>query len=146
MDGQNAPQPSFELPAPVKAVETGVPSGGEVQMPKPEQGPAIQEVAPQAGNSASQGQAPPVPIIPPVLVNDPAVATTTGHPVATPGAPAIAGDVDVIEKEWVHKAKEIVNKTREDPYLQNQQLTAYKADYIQKRYNKQVKVADDQRS
>jgi len=145
MDGQNAPAPNFELPSPVNTPETSLPVGGEVQLPKPEQAPAAQELAPQAGNSAAQGQAPPLPIIPPVLVNDPAVVPTGGS-AAPSGSPAIAGDVDVIEKEWVHKAKEIVNKTREDPYLQNKQLTAYKADYIQKRYNKQVKVADDQRS
>lgn len=54
------------------------------------------------------------------------------------GAPQIADDVDLIEKEWVEKAKEIVDKTKENPYLQNKAISEIKADYIKKRYNKEV--------
>ncbi len=53
-------------------------------------------------------------------------------------APSIADDVDLIEKEWVEKAKEIVEKTRDNPYLQNKAISEMKADYIKKRYNKDV--------
>lgn len=57
-------------------------------------------------------------------------------------APAIADDGDLIEKEWVEQVKRIVAKTAHDPYLQNQQLTQLRADYLQKRYGKAVKVGD----
>lgn len=53
-------------------------------------------------------------------------------------SPQIADDVDLIEKEWVEKAKEIVEKTKENPYLQNKAISEIKADYIQKRYNKNI--------
>ena len=53
-------------------------------------------------------------------------------------SPQIADDVDLIEKEWVEKAKEIVGKTKENPYLQNKAISEIKADYIQKRYNKNI--------
>jgi general stress protein 26 len=52
----------------------------------------------------------------------------------------VADDKDVIEPEWVHKAKAIVNSTIEDPYKQSEDLTVLKADYMQKRYNKIVKL------
>ncbi len=52
----------------------------------------------------------------------------------------VADDKDVIEPEWVHKAKAIVLTTSDDPYKQSEQLTAFKADYMQKRYNKTVKL------
>jgi hypothetical protein len=52
----------------------------------------------------------------------------------------VADDKDVIEPEWVHKAKAIVLTTSDDPYKQSEELTVFKADYMQKRYNKTVKL------
>jgi hypothetical protein len=59
-------------------------------------------------------------------------------PVAS--APVEASDTDLIEKEWVHHAKDIVAKTRDDPFTQSQELTKLKAEYLQKRYNKVLKL------
>jgi hypothetical protein len=42
----------------------------------------------------------------------------------------------------VNKAKKIVEATKEDPYQQAKQLTSFKADYMQKRYNKTLKVSE----
>lgn len=57
--------------------------------------------------------------------------------------PPIAEDSDLIEDEWVEKAKEIVERTRHDPYQQNKEVTLMKADYLKKRYNKDIKVSED---
>jgi len=57
--------------------------------------------------------------------------------------PAIADDVDVIEKEWIDKAKNIVDKTKDDPHQQNKDVHALKADYMKKRYGKDIKLTDD---
>ncbi len=61
----------------------------------------------------------------------------------SPDSPADAQDNDLIEVEWVNKAKAIVDKTREDPHSQNKEINKFKADYIKKRYNKEIKVAED---
>jgi len=61
---------------------------------------------------------------------------------AVAGAPSTATDDDLIDKAWVVKAKQIVAATKLDPYQQNQQLAAFKADYLQKRYNKTVKLSE----
>ena len=67
-------------------------------------------------------------------------------PLTTPGASVnqasyqVADDKDVIEPEWVHKVKSIVTSTADDPYKQSEDLTALKADYMQKRYNKIIKL------
>ncbi len=58
-------------------------------------------------------------------------------------SPVMADDVDLIEKEWVDKAKAIVNRTREDPHQQNKQLNEFKADYMKKRYGKEVRLTDE---
>ena len=55
-------------------------------------------------------------------------------------APAVADDLDLIEKEWVEKAKAIVFQTRHDPHAQNQEMNRFKADYMQKRYKKDIKI------
>lgn len=56
--------------------------------------------------------------------------------------PSIADDIDLIEKEWVEKAKQIVEQTKEDPYKQNEVITQVKADYIKKRYNRELKTGE----
>jgi hypothetical protein len=58
-------------------------------------------------------------------------------------APAVADDGDVIEKEWVEKAKQIVARTRQDPYNQTRELHKFKAEYMQKRYNKTIEAAPE---
>src|SRR5690606_5339317 len=55
-------------------------------------------------------------------------------------APDVAGDLDLIESEWVRKAKEIVNATQGDPYSQNKRINEIKVDYIKKRYNQAIKL------
>ena len=58
--------------------------------------------------------------------------------------PDIAEDIDLIEKEWVRKAKEIVQQTTGDPYVQNKQINKMKVEYIKKRYGKDVKQGEEQ--
>jgi len=52
--------------------------------------------------------------------------------------PLTAGDDDLIEKEWVEKAKKIVSETHDDPYMQDEAVSQLQADYINKRYGRQL--------
>lgn len=120
-----------ELPAPVD----------------PEQSPA--EIAAQPEISGNQTQpltpAPSVaPIATPILPTAPAPidpATITGSG-GMSSDNLIADDSDLIEKEWVLKAKAIVAQTKNDPYTQNRSMTEVKADYLKKRYNKDLKISE----
>lgn len=60
--------------------------------------------------------------------------------VATTAALTASNDKDLIEKEWVNRAKAIVARTHSDPYKQSEELTLIKADYLKKRYNKVIKL------
>lgn len=77
-------------------------------------------------------------------VSQPMTALTTNQPQSSAlppiSTPQIADDVDLIEKEWVHKTKEIVSNTKNDPYRQNSQIAHLRADYMKKRYNKDIKL------
>lgn len=57
--------------------------------------------------------------------------------------PLTANDDDLIEKEWVQKAKKIVMQTRDDPYTQEKEVSKLQADYIKKRYGKDIRLASD---
>lgn len=48
-------------------------------------------------------------------------------------SPATAGDDDLIEKEWVERAKKIVDENKDDPYAQERAVYALQQDYRKKR-------------
>lgn len=103
------------------------------------QSPEAAGIAPELRNAAPQGgpapMAPPMPAVP--MTPDPSAM----QPVAA--TPATANDSDLIEKEWVMKAKQIVEHTKDDPYRQNSEMHKIKADYIKKRYNKDIKLVEE---
>jgi hypothetical protein len=129
------PKPQIPSAAEVNSAH-GSSIGTEQQLSQPE----IQPITPppanatvlqaqQVANDASTQQS--------VAIDDPAnpaVATVAST------MPQIADDVDLIEKEWIHKAKHIVEQTKQDPYQQNKEMTKVKADYQKKRYNRDVQV------
>lgn len=109
-----------------------------------EQGQPAAEAAPgkQALPAALQLPAvlPDVPVATPV---SPAQVSSVGPPVSSPKTSNLpAADKNLIEKQWVQKAKEIVADTKSDPYKQNREMSKAKADYIQKRFKKTVKTDD----
>jgi len=133
-----------QQPSPVEQAPASKPERSETgNLPPAEQAPPSQEkLTPAIDRSAQAG--PPVPILPtpqatPVM--PPAVDQALDVPVAGSG-PAVADDVDVIEKEWVDKAKTIVNNHRHDPYNQEKEASKLQADYLKKRYGKDVKLAE----
>lgn len=81
----------------------------------------------------------------PAFPNLPTQASPTSSPQAVQPQTVVplpdeAADTDLIEKEWVVKAKQIVEHTSSDPYTQQEELNKVKADYMKKRYNKDIKL------
>ncbi len=139
MQPQNNPQTGFNLPpvAPEQVVPM-VPQEG--LQTAPEAAPVAPEFSPnpQAGMPATQAAM--LPPQQPLVGQNPLAAVV---PQTTPTAAAITTtDTDLIEKEWVNKAKRIVESTKEDPHQQSKQLSGLKADYHQKRYSKEIKQGE----
>ncbi|CAN5163197.1 hypothetical protein BH09PAT3_BH09PAT3_2910 [soil metagenome] len=92
---------------------------------------------------------PPEPMLP-AMPNPPAGAAPLASSMPTQaapttpssGAPELADDGDLIEKEWVAKVKQVLAATAHDPLEQSKQFTELKADYMQKRYGKSIKSED----
>lgn len=61
--------------------------------------------------------------------------TTDG---VTSASPAVAADEDVIEKEWVDKAKKIILDTKDDPHGRTEKVNQLQKDYLKKRYGKEL--------
>jgi Txe/YoeB family toxin of Txe-Axe toxin-antitoxin module len=56
--------------------------------------------------------------------------------------PHVAADDDLIEKEWVEKAKRVISETKNDPFAQEQAVSRLQADYLQKRYGKVIQLPE----
>jgi hypothetical protein len=85
-----------------------------------------------------QSAPPPPPITGPLPPPVPVLHPTT-TPVADDSAgPVLASDDDLIEKEWVDKAKKIIADTQNDPYQREKEVTKLQVDYLRKRYGKEL--------
>ncbi len=96
----------------------------------PEVPAASEQIKPQAPPSHDQAAKKKPPVTP---VSTPQPVDGAIPAAASPG-PALADDVDVIEKEWVDKAQEIVKKTEGDPHAEEDQVEDLQYDYLKKRY------------
>jgi hypothetical protein len=133
-NGNTTPNPNLNLPPPVAEQLPVVP----VSTPET----ASKQAEKQSVAAAETAPAPMPTSIPAVSNPTPVNLQQSDASSTTISTPTIADDNDLIEKEWVLKAKEIVAKTRNDPYKQNKDMNVVKADYMQKRYNKTIKLSE----
>lgn len=105
----------------------------------------------EIGTAAPEAKAITSPIQQPIAIQPPLPPDPMSQTVNDPSGPLAqqqvnpAGDAagDELDKEWVHKAKMIVEKTKDDPYKQSHEIGQVKADYLRIRFNKHIKVTQD---
>jgi hypothetical protein len=76
-------------------------------------------------------------VLPPPVIDN-SVIVGQGTLATDDGMPIIANDDDLIEKEWVDKAKKIILETKDDPYRREQEVSKLQADYLRKRYGREL--------
>ena len=93
--------------------------------------------------AATPPSAPPAP--PTASYEPPASASQAAQVGLATDMPAVADDNDdpSLDEEWIAKAKEIVDRTRTDPFVQSKEISKFKADYLKVRHNRTVKLAED---
>ena len=108
---------------------------------------ALQTISPERveQRSAVELAPPPPPAAPPLQqvampTVQPPVDNATTSPVANPTA---ANDDDVIEKEWVDRAKQVILQTKDNPYAREKAIGELQRDYLSKRYGRQVGASND---
>lgn len=127
-------------PGPVPGNTPANANGQPGQAPAP---PATPEMVPQSGLDAASTAVPNMTLpLPPNPGQNPApqASQIDVQDTTQSATPPVVDDGDLIEKEWVSKAKQIVEKNRNDPYKQSEELTVFRADYMKKRYNKNIKL------
>lgn len=131
---------SFELPQPVIEQANTVEAGASAPLTAERQSVAVELPTTHAPASAM----PQIPVAPLAPATQAPASAMPQVPSAQPAAQNLAaGDIDLIEKEWVERAKAIVEQTKNDPFVQNKELSKIKAEYIKKRYNKDIKLIED---
>lgn len=131
--------PELHVPqrTPERTPDQGLPSVEQLPQYMPERAPeAAPERTEQRAEAASRAAELPVaPALPqPVIVP----SMQVGDDDADDSSPLVANDDDLIEKEWVDKAKQIITKTRDDPYKREEAISRLQADYLRKRYGKEL--------
>jgi hypothetical protein len=127
--------PQFELPKTPKGIEKQREEAMESQ---------VAQESKQTKQAPKTTQQTPVPAIPSagptaIPVKDAPSAPKTG---AVSDSNLPAADADLIEKQWVSRAKAIVAQTQDDPYKQKKEMGKVKAEYIKKRFNKTIPSDD----
>ena len=89
--------------------------------------------------TAPKGVVPVTPVAAPVPVQP----TSAPPQSQSTAVPLVAADEDLIEKEWVDKAKEIIEQTPDDPYTRTERVGELQRNYLQKRYGKVVGADDN---
>jgi len=92
--------------------------------------------------AVDQQAMPAPPPITPVPMPQVVPAPVVQQQVPADDMPALANDDDLIEKEWVDKAKKIIAETKDDPYRREQEVNRLQADYLKKRYGKELGAAE----
>lgn len=143
MSTQQDNNPVFELP-PIERQEAE-PSRHDSEQYGVSSNEIQKEIAIEQGASQPAPPSPPPPASPSQAPIPPPAAPSTQSQVSSVPVvtPKIADDTDLIEKEWVDKAKEIVARTSKDPHQQNIEMNKFKAEYLKKRYDKDVKLSKD---
>ncbi|HMS93342.1 MAG TPA: hypothetical protein PKD28_03025 [Candidatus Saccharibacteria bacterium] len=134
----NAPRMNYEqspsLPAPMPEV---VP--GSVPEVYPDREPTRIEQEPQPAPQQPAPDPAVVPVLPqPVVQTD----DTTVSPTVITDVPDTAADDDLIEKEWVNKAKHIIAQTVDDPRAREEAVGQLQREYLRKRYGKELGVSE----
>jgi hypothetical protein len=126
----NSQETPIHLPEPT--VETLPGQSVEKQPNQAESQPVVAQPSPGSMHIPTMV---PLPAIPAVPLTQPTDTSPQDNPLIA------RDDADLIEKEWVNRAKAIVEQTRDDPHLQSDELSVFKADYMKKRYNRNVKLS-----
>ena len=117
-------------------------SPASAEKPSPANGVERRPVSERAPNPEQTSPGQPGMVIPSAQSHQPTPAIPS-RPVkngqGSVAMPDVADDVDVIEMEWVKKAKQLIQDTKDDPHAQEQAMEQLQIEYLRKRYGKEIK-------
>lgn len=128
-----ANNPAFELPP--------QPEGWEGKQEK-----AIEGLLGQDSQSLPKTAhlSPTTPSVQPVLLptGQPAPQPDNDHLIDKETSNKGLGKTDTIERHWVDLVKEVITRTKDNPFAQKKQMSQVKADYLKTKFNKLIKTEE----
>lgn len=121
---------------PAQVGERDIRATPEMPINQPEFG---QERHPEVGQARTEAAQVVMPALPTPVVAQPAPAL----PSSDDDLPITANDDDLIEKEWVDKAKQIITETKDDPYARERAISKLQIEYIRRRYGREIGDSGD---
>ncbi len=123
--------------------------GTEIPLPQsPEQPASLEVPAPQerlTGAGVGEGPSIQVPPVVPTVIPAPTITQqSVNDNKAVDNNPTEATDDGLIEKQWVERAKKVISETKQDPYMQEKAFSQLQADYLRKRYGKNLKLPEEE--
>lgn len=94
------------------------------------------------GTTAGEAQRVQSVLPPPVVLPQPPTPVDDSSQPGVADVPLVASDDDLIEKEWVDKAKRIVSETKDDPYRREAEVGKLQVEYLRKRYGKELGMSE----
>lgn len=140
-NSQNVPHGTESAPTPYTVGPENIPSLPPLETGL-ERAQERHEQAAEAGARASDAAGQPAPVPLPVAAPVAPPAPTQPDPATSSNTPLVAADEDLIEKEWVDKAKEIIEQTKDDPHARTLKVNELQRDYLQKRYGKVIGASE----
>ena len=139
-NSQQAPMGPEQFPMPPMQTGEGFPSLPPLETGI-EKGAERHEQAAEAGAQAADAATIAAPVAQPQVQQ---VLIAQPQPVQAPtsNSPLVAADEELIEKEWVDKAKEILAHTKDDPHTRTQKVNELQRDYLQKRYGRALGASE----
>ncbi len=132
---------SENVPSPAPIFEMSQGEGRRVERGSDDRRESQPEVG-MVRAEAAQAAMPTVLPVPVISANDDAGAQSM---VASDASmPITANDDDLIEKEWVDKAKKILAETKDDPHQRELEVSKLQIEYIRKRYGREIGAVSDE--
>lgn len=130
--------PEHQAPQPRHEYQPPAPDSSE-HLPTPEHTGEKTYEREQNMRQVDRSAGPPMPVpVVPLPPQAPSLPTVSNQAADDSVGPTIASDDDLIEKEWVDKAKKIIAETQNDPYRREKEVTKLQVDYLRKRYGKEL--------
>ncbi len=117
---------------------TTFPLEREYSLPERPSSAPIERLKEQQSQPSQMSTTPTAIAAPTLPLPSPAISAQDATQTATDDNPATAADEDLIEKEWVERAKQIINVTKEDPHRRELEVNRLQTDYLKKRYGKDL--------
>lgn len=96
-----------------------------------------------SGQPPAQQFVVPLPTTPPMQTSTSSVQQVNSQVQSNTSAPAQPQDEASLDKEYVNKAKLIIEQTKNDPFIRTNEIGKVKAEFLKRKYGKEIRQSEE---